>query len=194
MRDVRPWTYAALFGALWGALEASLGTAAHLAKLPMRGTLMGLAGLLCLLCLRRLQPRPGVCLLAGVVAMFLKVFTLGGLYPGPLIGIAVQALAVELAMTASGGRAVGAALGGAVTLATNPLQKLAMTWVVAGAEAMRAALDLMAAAAAAIGLGGLRPAAVVGAVAALYGVIGAAGGLWAWWVAGRVARRLGARS
>ncbi|MCU0234842.1 MAG: hypothetical protein MUE90_12530 [Thermoanaerobaculales bacterium] len=194
MRDVRPWTYAALYGALWGALEASLGTAAHLAKLPLRGTLMGLAGLLCLLCLRRLQPRPGVCLLAGVVAMFLKVFTLGGLYPGPLIGIAVQALAVEVAMTASGGRAVGAALGGAVTLATNPLQKLAMTWVVAGAEAMRAALDLMAAAAAAVGLGGLRPAAVVGAVVALYGAVGAAGGLWAWWVAGRVARRLGARS
>ncbi len=194
MRDVRPWTYAALYGALWGALEASLGTAAHLAKLPLRGTLMGLAGLLCLLCLRRLQPRPGVCLLAGVVAMFLKVFTLGGLYPGPLIGIAVQALAVEVAMTASGGRAVGAALGGAVTLATNPLQKLAMTWVVAGAEAMRAALDLMAAAASAVGLGGLRPAAVVGAVVALYGAVGAAGGLWAWWVAGRVARRLGARS
>jgi hypothetical protein len=194
VRDVRPWTYAALYGALWGALEASLGTAAHLAKLPLRGTLMGLAGLLCLLCLRRLQPRPGVCLLAGVVAMFLKVFTLGGLYPGPLIGIAVQALAVEVAMTASGGRAVGAALGGAVTLATNPLQKLAMTWVVAGAEAMRAALDLMAAAASAVGLGGLRPAAVVGAVVALYGAVGAAGGLWAWWVAGRVARRLGARS
>jgi hypothetical protein len=59
---------------------------------------------------------------------------------------------------------------------------------------MRAALDLMAAAASAVGLGGLRPAAVVGAVVALYGAVGAAGGLWAWWVAGRVARRLGARS
>lgn len=193
MRDVRPWTYAALFGALWGALEASLGTAAHLAKLPMRGTLMGLAGLLCLLCLRRLQPRPGVCLLAGVVAMFLKVFTLGGLYPGPLIGIAVQALAVELAMTAGRGGVLGAAVGGAVTLATNPLQKLAMTWVVAGGDAMRAALDLLVAAAAAVGLGALRPAAVVGVVVALHGLIGAAGGLWAWWVGGRVARRLGVR-
>ena len=99
MKDVRPWTYAALFGTLWGALEATLGTAVYLGKLPLRGTIMGLAGLLCLVCLRRLQPRPGVCLLAGVVAVFLKVFTLGGLYPGPIIGIAVQALAVEIAMT-----------------------------------------------------------------------------------------------
>lgn len=193
MKDVRPWTYAALFGALWGALEATLGTAVYLGKLPMRGTLMGLAGLLCLVCLRRLQPRPGVCLLAGVVAVFLKVFTLGGLYPGPLIGITVQALAVEIAMTASGGRAVGAAVGGAVTMATNPLQKLAMTWVVAGDEAMRAALELFRASAAVLGLDGLSAELVVGLVVAFAATLGAAGGLWAWWVAGRVARRLGVR-
>jgi hypothetical protein len=193
VKDVRPWTYAALFGTLWGALEATVGTAVYLGKLPMRGTLMGLLGLLCLVCLRRLQPRPGVCLLAGVVAVFLKVFTLGGLYPGPLIGIAVQALAVEVAMTASGGRVVGAAVGGAVTLATNPLQKLAMTWVVAGDEAMRSAIELLQASAAAVGLGGLRPMMVVGGVVIWAGLMGAAGGLWAWWVAGRVARRLGVR-
>ena len=193
MKDVRPWTYAALFGTLWGALEATVGTAVYLGKLPMRGTLMGVLGLLCLVCLRRLQPRPGVCLLAGVVAVFLKVFTLGGLYPGPLIGIAVQALAVEIAMTASGGRAVGAAVGGAVTLATNPLQKLAMTWVVAGNEAMRSAVELLQASAAAVGLEGLRSALVVAGVVIWAGLLGAAGGLWAWWVAGRVARRLGVR-
>jgi hypothetical protein len=193
VKDVRPWTYAALFGALWGALEATLGTAVYLGKLPMRGTLMGLAGLLCLLCLRRLQPRPGVCVLAGVVAVFLKVVTLGGLYPGPLIGIAVQALAVEIAMTASGGRAVGAALGGAVTLATNPLQKLAMTWVVAGDEAVRAALELFRASAVVVGLDGLSAELLVGIVVACAATVGAAGGLWAWWVAGRVACRLGVR-
>lgn len=192
MTDVRPWTYAALFGALWGALEASVGTAVYLGKVPMRGTLMGLLGLLCLICLRRLQPRPGVCLLAGVVAIFLKVFTLGGLYPGPVIGIAVQALAVEVAMTASGGRAIGAAVGGALTLATNPLQKLAMTWLVSGTEAMHAYFELLEASVARAGVEGVRPAVVVGTVVAATAAIGAVGGLWAWWVAGRVARRLGA--
>lgn len=191
MTDVRPWTYAALFGALWGAMEATIGTAVHLGKLPMRGTLMGLLGLLCLICLRRLQNRPGVCLLAGLVAVFLKIFTLGGLFPGPLVGITVQALAVELAMTATGGRAVGAAVGGALTLATNPLQKLATTWVVLGGDGLRAYFELLEAAAAALGLDGLRPLVLVGAVVAWSAVVGTAGGLWAYWVAGRVARRLG---
>lgn len=194
MRDARQWTYAALFGALWGALEASVGTAVHLGRLPLRGMLMGLLGLLCLVCLRRLQPHPGVCLLAGVVAAFLKIFTLGGLYPGPLVGIAVEALAVEVAMTSTGGRPLGAALGGAVALGTNPLQKLLMTWLVAGTEAMRDLIDLGERAAESVGLGVLGPVTVLVAIVAAQAVVGGAGGLWAWRVAGRVSRRVGERS
>jgi hypothetical protein len=193
MTDVRPWTYAALYGALWGALEATIGTAFYLGKLPFKGTVMGLLGLLCLVCLRRLQPRPGVCLLAGVVAIFLKIFTLGGLFPGPIIGIAVQALAVEIAMTGSGGRPIGAAIGGAVTLATNPLQMVGVMWLVMGTEAVGAYVEVFQEAAAVVGLGGVRPAVVFGAVVLAAGLVGAAGGLWAWWVAGRVMRRLGER-
>jgi len=194
VRDVRPWTYATLFGTLWGALEATLGTAVHLGKLPMRGTIMGLAGLLCLVCLRRLQPRPGVCLLAGVVAIFLKIFTLGGLYVGPIIGIGVQALALEVALTGTGGRAVGAAIGGFIALATNPLQKLATMWVVTGTEAVKSYFRLLQESAAAVGLDGLSPTVLVTAIVSVKGAVGAAGGLWAWWVAGRVMRRLGKRS
>jgi hypothetical protein len=129
--------------------------------------------------------------LAGVVAIFLKIFTLGGLFPGPLIGIAVEAIAVELAMTGTGGRAVGAALGGAVTLATNPLQMLAMIWVGTGREAVAAYARALRESAAAIGLEWLGPEAVIVALVSSKALIGAAGGLWAWWVAGRVMRRLG---
>jgi hypothetical protein len=194
VKDVRPWTYAALFGTLWGAIEATLGTALYLSKLPLRGTIIGLAGLLCLVCLRRLQPRPGVCLLAGLVAVFLKIFTLGGLYPGPIIGIAVQALALEVALTGSGGRAIGAAIGGFIALATNPLQMVATMWVVTGTEAVRSYIRLLQESAASVGFEGLDPTVIVTAIVTTTGAVGAAGGLWAWWVAGRVMRRLGRRA
>jgi hypothetical protein len=193
VKDVRPWTYAALFGTLWGAIEATLGTALYLSKLPLRGTIIGLAGILCLVCLRRLQPRPGVCLLAGVVAVFLKIFTLGGLYTGPIIGISVQALALEIAFTGTGSRAIGAAIGGFIALATNPLQMVLTMWVVMGSDAVRAYLRVLQEAAAAVGLGVVRPEYVFGAVVVAKGLVGFAGGFWAWWVAGRVMRRLGRR-
>jgi hypothetical protein len=194
VRDVRPWTYAALFGTLWGAIEATLGTALYLSKLPMRGTIIGLAGILCLVCLRRLQPRPGVCLLAGLVAIFLKIFTLGGLYTGPIIGIAVQALAFEISLTGTGGRAIGAAIGGFVALATNPLQMVMTMWIVTGTDAVRSYLRLLQEAAAAIGFGAVRPELVFAAIVMAKGLIGVVGSFWAWWVAGRVMRRLGVRS
>ncbi len=193
MTDVRPWTYAALYGTLWGALEATVGTALYLGKLPLKGMVMGLLGLLCLVCLRRLQPQPGVCLLAGAVAIFLKIFTLGGFYPGPIIGIAVQALAVEIAMTGSGGRSIGAAIGGAVTLATNPLQMVGMMWLITGSEGVASYLELLREGAAFIGLDGLRPVIIFLAIVLAKALAGAAGGFWAWWVAGRVMRRLGER-
>ena len=191
MRDVRSWTYAALFGALWGALEATLGPAVYLGKVPFRGTLMGIVGLLCLICLRRLQPRPGVCLLAGAVAIFLKIFTLGGFYPGPIIGIAVQSLMVEIAMTGLGGGAIAAAVGGFATLATNPLQKLGMTWLVAGPEAVSASFELLEESASALGFPGVQAVVLLWSVVVATGTAGAIGGLWAWRVAGRVARRIG---
>jgi len=194
VKDVRPWTYAALFGTLWGAIEATLGTALYLSKLPMRGTIIGLAGLLCLVCLRRLQPRPGVCLLAGGVAIFLKIFTLGGLYAGPIIGIGIQALSLELALTATGGRAIGSAIGGFLTLATNPMQMVVTMWVVMGSDAVRSYLLLLQEAAAAVGLGSMRPELIFSMVIVGKGLIGAVGGFWAWWVAGRVMRRLGERT
>jgi hypothetical protein len=190
-RDARPWTYAALFGTLWGSLELSLGTILHLGRIPFGGMVMGSLGLVCLITLRRLQPQAGVCLIAGAVAVFLKVFTIGGLYPGPVIGISLEALLVELAFLATLSRAPGAILGGAMALAVNPLQKVIMTWVVAGPEAVRAAVEGLRAVSVRVGLpeigGWTMLAALVGFSATVGGVVG----FLAWLLAGRVLRRLG---
>jgi len=191
VRDARPWTHAALFGALWGCLELSLGTVLHLGQLPMKGMLMGSLGLICLITLRRLQPRPGVCLIAGVVAVFLKVFTIGGLYPGPVIGISLEAIIVELAFTATLSRAPGAVLGGALALAVNPLQKVLMTWVVAGPEAVRAAVKGLRVLSGQTGLPEVDGVTILAALAVFSASVGGLVGGMAWVLAGRVLRRLG---
>ena len=184
MKDLRPWTHAALYGALWGALEATVGTAIHLGRVPFRGEIMGLMGLVCLICLRRLQPRVGVVLVAGLTAIFLKVFTLGGLYPGPLVGIATQTLAVEFGFLVARGP-WAAALGGIIALGTNPIQRVITAWIVGGTEAATAVLR-------AVGeLGGVEAKLVLAGFVGLAASIGAVGGVFAWRLAGRVARRLG---
>jgi len=191
VRDARPWTHAALFGALWGAAELTLGTALNLSRLPFAGVVMGLIGLACLVTLRRLQPRPGVCLLAGAVAVFLKVFLVGGLYPGPLIGIAGEALLVELGFTLAGGRRTGAVLAGGLALAAPPAQLLVVLWALAGTDALGAYGRVARAALTPFGLGELAGPPLIGLVLGAFAAAGAAAGWWAWRLAGRVERRLG---
>jgi hypothetical protein len=152
---------------------------------------MGLIGLTCLVTLRRLQPRPGVCLLAGAVAVFLKVFLVGGLYPGPLIGISGEALLVELAFTLTGSRRAGAVLAGALALAAPPAQLLVGLWVLAGRETLEAYGRAARAALTPFGLADLSGVALLGLVLTVFAAGGAAAGEWAWRLAGRVQRRVG---
>jgi hypothetical protein len=192
VREPRAWTYAALFGALWGAAEASLGTFLKVAQVPLGSVVMAALGVLCLVTARRLQPVPGLCLVMGCVAACIKVVALGGLVLGPVVGILVEAAALELAMLLVGGRAFGAALGGALALAAVPVHKLVAVRVVAGAEGAR---DLVEVLERVLGRVGLPTTSVYLAVIVLAAscALGGAFGLWSWRLAGRVEWRVRGR-
>ncbi len=191
MNDARPWTSAALVGALWGALELSVGTALHLSRLPVRGMIMAALGLVCLVTLRRLRGGPGVCLLAGLVAAFLKVFTLGGLYPGPLIGILLEALVVEVVFDVFGSHRMSAIVGGAIVLGLTPVQMTLMVWVVAGQDTVTATAQAAQEVLVWAGFGSPGPAVVLAGLVAVASGVGAAAGWWSWSVSSGVEERLG---
>lgn len=191
MIDARPWTAAALIGALWGAMELSIGTALHLSRLPLRGIVMSMIGLMCLVTLRRLRGRPGVCLLAGAIAAFLKVFSLGGLYPGPLIGILLEAVVIESVFTVLGSRRMSAVVGGSVVLALTPIQMTLMVWVVAGRDTVEATAEAVREGLAWLGLGAFSAGTVLGGVVVTAAAVGAMTGWWAWSVSSGVNERLG---
>jgi hypothetical protein len=194
VNDARAWTHAALFGSLWGAAEASLGTVLKAAHIPLAGLIMASIGVLCLLTVRRLQPVVGVSLATGVVAAFLKVFSLGGLVLGPAAGILAEAALVELAMTATASSTIGAVLGGALALAEAPLQMVFTAVVITGPEAAAALERAARALASVISLPAASPLAGLVAVAAASALAGAAVGGLSWRVAGRVVRRVGGGS
>ncbi len=194
MSDPRPWTWAAVFGGLWGALEMTAGTALKLARIPLSGAVMAAAALVILVTLRRLQPRPGVCLLAGAAAVFLKVLALGGVFPGPLVAMGVEALLVEGAFLLLGTRAAAALLAGAAVLAWGPLQMVGMVWLVAGPRVLSSWGRVLEDAAARLGMRGAEPPVLVLVVVGLHAAAGGIAGLAAWRLAGRVGRRLGGAS
>jgi hypothetical protein len=185
----RPWTHAALFGAVWGAAEATLGSLLKATRLPLTGLVMAAVALVCLLTLRRLIPRTGVILTAAAVAATLKIFTLGGLFLGPILAILLEGAVLELAFLAGRGRTAAVA-GGAVIFALAPLQLTLMVRVVAGRQALGAFEAAARATLAAAGLGDLAPWHLLAAVAGIAGLAGGWTAATAWRIAGRVEARV----
>jgi ABC-type thiamin/hydroxymethylpyrimidine transport system permease subunit len=91
----------AVFGALWGASEIMLGSVLHNLKVPFNGVILAGIGLLIALIGRVFIPKRGATFFIGVIATILKLFSIGSVVVGPMIGILAEALLAELILTLS---------------------------------------------------------------------------------------------
>lgn len=92
----------AVFGALWGVVEISLGSVLKTLNIPLSGVVLAGIGLTVALVGRAFVPRRGSTLFIGVIAMLLKLFSLGGVIIGPMVGIFTEALVAELVLSLLG--------------------------------------------------------------------------------------------
>ena len=86
----------AMLGAVWGILEAQLGTMLHALGLPFIGALMMSFGLLFLIAARMITNLRFSSLLLAFVVSFIKFLFVGGIAIYPLLGIILQATIFEL--------------------------------------------------------------------------------------------------
>jgi hypothetical protein len=88
-----------VFGALWGAIEMSLGSFLHIMNVPMTGMFMSAAGLTIALIGRLFVNRLGATFFIGVIAALLKMFSIGGVVIWPVFGILMEALLADAVLT-----------------------------------------------------------------------------------------------
>ena len=86
----------AVFGALWGLVEISLGSVFHAIHLPLTGVTLAAIGAMLALIGRLFVPRRGSTVFIGVIALILKLFSIGSIVLGPMVGIIAEALVAEL--------------------------------------------------------------------------------------------------
>ena len=90
----------AIFGALWGTVEISLGSVFHAIDLPMTGMALAIVGVMVASIGRSFVPRRGSTIFIGIIAMVLKLFSIGSTVIGPMIGILAEAMIAELVFDA----------------------------------------------------------------------------------------------
>ena len=94
----------AVFGALWGSVEMTLGAWLHAANVPFSGLLLSGVGVSIALTGYVFVPRAGAVLMISLVAALLKAFSVGGVVLEPMIAIVMEGLLAELGLFAGGRR------------------------------------------------------------------------------------------
>lgn len=183
MNDLRAWRfwgYAATFGALWGAVEITVGSFLHAMKLPFSGVMLAAVGAALLVALRTLLPERGLVLAAGAVCAGVKLLSPAGAVVGPMAAILVESLLVEAVLLPAGATPISGASAGALASCWAIVQKLITQTLFFGMPVLGIYKGVLAQAEATLHLpasGGAWAATaflcVVGLVGASLGVIGA---------------------
>jgi ABC-type thiamin/hydroxymethylpyrimidine transport system permease subunit len=136
--SVRELVYIAIFGAIWGALELTLGSYLHVIFPPLAdtflvGLIMASLGAIVALIGRLFVPRTGSVFMISVVAAIIKMFSLGGVVIGPLVAILAEGLLMELGLLVARRPARwGFVLAGVLAVAWNFFHKFIMMYILYG--------------------------------------------------------------
>lgn len=182
----------AIFGTLWGIVEMTLGGVLKSLNVPMSGMVLAAIGLLIVMIGRRFVPKRGTTLFIGVIATVLKLFSLGGVIVGPMVGILTEALVAEIVLSIkkepSRLQMVLAGALGVVWVVAQPFVTGPLLW---GRTLFVVWLDFLDAASRNLGLDSSAIFVVISIYVLIHLVVGAIAGFLAWEIGDQVSARLG---
>lgn len=192
--DTRTTVRIAIFGALWGAVEMTLGAGLHAANVPFNGTLLTAIGLGIALVAAAVTGVRGTVLGVAAVAAALKLLSFGGGSPlSPMIAILIEGALAEGVLRLFRYRATRGAFVAAMAagLLWDVLHPLLVGSLIAGREVAASFARVVGQGGKLLGIG---PGAAVVIVVLLVAIrlgIAVVAGVAAHGIAGAVRRRAG---
>lgn len=182
----------AVFGTLWGLSEISLGSVLKSLNIPFSGAVLSAIGLAIALVGRSFVPKKGSTLFVGVIAMLLKLFSLGGVIIGPMVGIFSEALVAEIVLSLTGKpRRFSFILVGALGVTWTLLQPFVTGPLLFGRTLFVVWLDLLDTGTRFLGLDTNAAFVIVVALLVIYLLLGSLVGWLSWDLARQLKTRMG---
>jgi len=182
----------AVFGALWGVVEITLGSVLKSLNIPLGGVVMAAIGLAVAMIGRLFVPKRGATLFIGVIAALLKLFSLGGAVIGPMVGILSEALIAEIVFSFTGKPSrYSFILAGAFGVLWTLAQPFVTGPLLFGRTAFVIWLDLLDRVASLLGQDTDAALWIILVLVLMHLLVGAASGVLAWGVGGRLSTRSG---
>jgi hypothetical protein len=119
------WLKASVVGGVWGSFEIITGSFLHNLKVPFSGTIMAFFSILLMSAFLQHWPQKGMIWRAGLIAALLKSLSPSAFLLGPMTGIFLEALFMELSVSLFGINLFSCILGGGISLLSALIHKLA---------------------------------------------------------------------
>jgi hypothetical protein len=170
-----------VFGTLWGLVEIGLGSILHTLRLPLSGPLLAAIGIAIALVGRLFVPRRGATFYIGVVATLLKLFSIGSVVVGPMIGILFEAAIAEILLSLFGRpRRLSFITAGALAVIWTLIQPFFTGLLLFGRDIFVIWLDLLDRGSRLLSLDPAAPLWILILLILIYLAMGAAAGWLAW--------------
>ncbi len=182
----------AVFGSLWGISEISLGTIIKSLNIPLSGMVLSTIGLTIALVGRVFVSQKGSTLFIGAIAMLLKLFSLGGVVMGPMIGIISEAIVAEGTLSLTGKPKRGSMiLAGSLGVLWVLVQPFITNPIMFGRTVLDVWLNLLVAGSRVLGINGSSAVWVISGLVVIHLGIGGGAGWLGWRLGNLLQTRLG---
>ncbi len=118
------WLKAAVVGGLWASMEIIIGSFLHNTRLPFAGTTLAFAGTILLIGFYQIWPHKGLIIRAGFITAIMKSVSPSVIIFGPMTGIMLEAVLLELVILIFGNNLPSLMFAGALSLSSALFHKV----------------------------------------------------------------------
>ncbi|RLD92722.1 MAG: hypothetical protein DRJ29_10945, partial [Bacteroidetes bacterium] len=182
------WMKAAVAGGLWASFEIIVGSLLHNLHIPFSGTLLATFSILLMISFLQIWNETGLIWRAGLICGLMKSLSPSAVILGPMTGIMMEALFMDLLIYLVGRNMIGYILAGIAALLSTILHKLASLFILYGNDLVNIYVNLFRFLQKQLGLEEANPKDLIIGIIALYILIGAAAAIAGYYL-GRKALR-----
>jgi hypothetical protein len=167
------WLKAAVAGGLWASFEIIVGSLLHNLHLPFSGTLLATFSVILMISFLQIWNEPGLIWRAGLICGLMKSLSPSAIILGPMTGIMMEALFMDLVLFLVGRHVIGYMLAGITALLSTILHKLANLFILYGTDLVNIYANLFRFIQKQLGLEGASPKDLILWILVVYILVGA---------------------
>ncbi len=176
------WVRAAVVGGLWASIEIIIGSFLHNARIPMAGSMLAFVGTVLLIGFYQLWPQRGLIIRAGLITAIMKSVSPSAFILGPMTGIMLEAILLELMILLFGNNLFGLMIAGIASVSSALMHKLINLLIFYGFDLIKIYVNIVNFALKQFGLEEAEPVQILVVMLLFYAVFGGVAALLGYYI------------